>query len=310
MSFFAACQVSQYLQANTECVAVDSWIGDPHASFHSSAVLQEFKENLTKNYPDAYFIQGMFAHALHCFENESIDLLHIDGYHTYNAVKEDFDSWLGKMSDTGVIILHDINVHERNFGVWQVWQELCERYIGLSFMHSHGLGVLYVGRQDNSIAHIFRWLIENPAYLRAAQKYLEILGENAVNFKATEDELRQIRQTNEEKDATIKLMEDEMRSLRQVDDERRAKIAEQDNHISRIPAANHAIVGDGRIVIPLSSQLGSDSDYLRVITKALERLIGRMRVRRLLFLPFRRRRRRYRKQLKIAKELARIVSGA
>ena len=183
MSFFAACQVSEHLETNTECVAIDSWIGDPHASFHSSAVFDEFKLNLTKNYADAFFIQGMFSHAVDCFEDGSVDLLHIDGYHTYEFVKADFEDWVSKMSDVGIILFHDINVHERNFGVWQLWQELRDRYIGLSFMHSHGLGLLYVGRQDSDIACGFRWLNENPAYFRTAQKYFEVLGENSVDYK-------------------------------------------------------------------------------------------------------------------------------
>ena len=187
MSFFAACQVSEHLETNTECIAIDSWIGDPHASFHSSTVFDEFKLNLTKNYPEAFFIQGMFSHAVDCFENGSVDLLHIDGYHTYESVKADFEDWVSKMSDVGIILFHDINVHERNFGVWQLWQELRDRYVGLSFMHSHGLGLLYVGRQDSGIACGFRWLNENPAYFRTAQRYFEVLGENSVDYKMKND---------------------------------------------------------------------------------------------------------------------------
>ena len=203
MSFFAGCQVAEHLQTETECVAVDSWVGDPHASFHDSSVFDEFKKNLSRDYPGAYFIQGMFSHARDCFDDELIDLLHIDGYHTYDAVKEDFDTWLSKMSDTGIIIFHDINVHERNFGVWQFWRELRERYLALSFMHSHGLGVLYVGRQENAIAAIFRWLIANPAYFATAQKYFEILGENAIDYKTKIDDARRAQDASEQKDRKI-----------------------------------------------------------------------------------------------------------
>ncbi|MBB4198051.1 hypothetical protein GGD83_001844 [Rhodoblastus sphagnicola] len=203
MSFFAGCQVARHLQTETECVAVDSWVGDPHASFHDSSVFDEFKRNLGRDYPDARFIQGMFSHARDCFDDGSIDLLHIDGYHTYDAVKDDFDTWLSKMSDTGIVIFHDINVHERNFGVWQFWRELRARYLGLAFMHSHGLGVLYVGRQDNAIAAIFRWLVENPAYFAAAQKYFEILGENAIDHKAKADEAHRAQQAFESAEGVL-----------------------------------------------------------------------------------------------------------
>src|SRR5437867_9232695 len=56
-------------------------------------------------------------------------------------------TWLPKLSDHAVVLLHGINGREQEFGTGRWWEELCKRYPHFSFLHGHGLGVLAVGQK-------------------------------------------------------------------------------------------------------------------------------------------------------------------
>jgi hypothetical protein len=86
-----------------------------------------------------------FDDALERVPDGSVDLLHIDGFHTYEAVRHDLDAWLPKTSDRGVVLLHDTAVRDGDFGVWRVWEEVSGDYPSFAFPHGNGLGVLAAG---------------------------------------------------------------------------------------------------------------------------------------------------------------------
>jgi hypothetical protein len=86
-----------------------------------------------------------FAEALNSFKDQTIDLLHIDGFHSYEAIKEDFETWLPKVSPDGIILLHDIHVRRNTFGVYKFWQEIKTQFKTIEFVGSHGLGVVFLG---------------------------------------------------------------------------------------------------------------------------------------------------------------------
>ncbi len=145
-SYCAFCQAVQELKLETKCYAVDTWEGDSQSGFFGTEVLDDLKHYHDPLYGDfSRLIQSTFDESIEHFTDKTIDLLHIDGFHTYKEVKKDFEKWLPKVSERGVVLFHDINVREKDYGVWKFWEEIREEYPHFEFTHSHGLGVLAVG---------------------------------------------------------------------------------------------------------------------------------------------------------------------
>ena len=145
-SYAAFCQAISSLEIPCHAYAIDTWTGDDHSGSYSEEVFQDLAAFNSAQFASfSTLLRADFKEARPLFANGSVDLLHIDGLHTYEAVKSDFELWLPTLSKRAVVLFHDINVRERDFGVWKLWQELHRTFPSFEFHHSHGLGVLGVG---------------------------------------------------------------------------------------------------------------------------------------------------------------------
>ena len=125
---------------------IDTFEGDSMAGIKNSFdyVKQKRKE---LNMNNITFIKGYFRLVAKQWK-KPIDILHIDGFHTYNAVKNDYDTWSKFVKDDGVILFHDTCVPD--FGIRKFFDEI--PLPKTNFTCSHGLGV--VSKNSNLIEEI------------------------------------------------------------------------------------------------------------------------------------------------------------
>jgi glycosyltransferase involved in cell wall biosynthesis len=147
-SYCAFNQAVAHLGLDTQSFGIDHWLGDPQAGFYGEDVLADLRTHHDPLYERRSSLLRMsFEAGRDHVADGSVDLLHIDGLHTYEAVREDFETWHDKMSDRGIVLFHDTDVHTGDFGVWKFWEEISVRYPTFEFKNSNGLGVAYVGTQ-------------------------------------------------------------------------------------------------------------------------------------------------------------------
>ena len=152
-SFAAFCQAVE-AAGGGRCYGIDLWEGDVHMGRFDESLFNEINDYLAAEHPaTATLVRKDFNEAVALFQDRTIDLLHIDGTHTYEAVSNDFRTWLPKMSDRSVVLFHDVNVTVQNagaaalkFGVRRLFDEVKAEYPHLEFAHCFGLGVLVTGR--------------------------------------------------------------------------------------------------------------------------------------------------------------------
>jgi hypothetical protein len=151
------CQAVRALDLNSRCYGIYHRQDNSHGTANGEDIFRAISDHNEAHYKSfSSLIRSDFEQARTNFEDGSIDLLHIDGFHSYKAVLTEYTAWRPLLSESSVVLFHDTNACGRGIGIAHLWQELAHNHKHFEFLHGLGLGVLGVGDSfPQRVEHLF-----------------------------------------------------------------------------------------------------------------------------------------------------------
>ena len=272
-SLFSFCQAARDFKLNTEINAVDMWSGDIGAEITGEEVYALVQKTAATYYPEVKLnlFQMCFDDARPSFADNSIDILHIDGGHTFEDVEHDFTTWLPKLKENGIVLFHDVYspIDQGSCDHWEKTKKEYDCYF--DFTHSCGLGILFPkGRYwyDRLEEAGFFKYYKDLYFYRSKYKYTqerfdELKGLYEERYRAIEQQSKMI----DERDARIaadeKLVAEKdaaIASQTKLIEERDATIASQTKMFSERIAADEKLVAEKDAAIANQSKMIDERD--------------------------------------------------
>ena len=272
-SLFSFCQAVRDLKLDTEINAVDMWSGDIGAEITGEEVYALVQKTAATYYPEVnlHLFQMCFDDARPNFADNSIDILHIDGGHTFEDVEHDFTTWLPKLKENGIVLFHDVYspIDQGSCDHWEKTKKEYDCYF--DFTHSCGLGILFPkGRYwyDRLEAAGFFKYYKDLYFYRSKYKYTqerfdELKGLYEERYRAIEQQSKMI----DERDARIaadeRLVAEKdaaIASQTKLIEERDATIASQTKMFSERIAADEKLVAEKDAAIESQTKMIDERD--------------------------------------------------
>lgn len=178
VSFYAFCQIVKKYKLDSKGIAIDNWKGDSQAGIFGDEVFEVFKQNLSKYNSFATFIREDFNSALKFVEDRTVDFAHIDGFHSFEAVKNDFNNLKPKLNEKSIVLFHDIYEFKEGFGVYLLWEELKKKYRYREFKFGHGLGVITTSKNLDAYPIEIQKFFVDDYFFQQLNQMCTILGSN------------------------------------------------------------------------------------------------------------------------------------
>lgn len=145
LSYLSFCQAISTSGAGTAAHAIDPWQSEERAGLPGETVHERIIRHNHRYREFSTLMRMTSSEGSTHFSDRTVDLLHVAGSPRYDDVRAAYGDWSPKLTDDAVVLFHDTNVREPDFGVWRVFDELSERHPSFLFLHGRGLGVLCPG---------------------------------------------------------------------------------------------------------------------------------------------------------------------
>jgi len=121
--------------------AIDSWEGDPQAGLYDDQVYRTFLGRSEQLGLGSIIVPlKMYFDQARDQVATPIDLLHIDGLHTWDAVNHDLETYGPLVRPGGLILFHDVNTHFEDLR--RFWAGVSQTHESHTIPHSNGLGII------------------------------------------------------------------------------------------------------------------------------------------------------------------------
>jgi hypothetical protein len=147
-AYFGLCQLITENRLDCSVYGIEAWsIKDavpksngtrPNAPAFDS--VSRYNETNYRSF--SQLLRQNFEDAASRFENQSIDVLDIDGLQPYDALKRTLDLWMEKIHPSGLVLLHNISLRTGDSGAARLWNEVKSAVPHFAFRHANGLGIL------------------------------------------------------------------------------------------------------------------------------------------------------------------------